>query len=259
MYETFDKPLALAQWLSDIGDNILVSANANNILENPVQAIKKKMRQTKSQNTKILISLQRSTRELVEKVSSLNELKQLMESFDGCELKKMAKNMVFGDGNPEAKVMLIGEAPGAEEDRLGLPFVGASGKLLDQMFSYIGLDRTKFFITNIIPWRPPGNRNPTTDEITACLPFVEKRIELIKPKILIMVGGVSAKSLLNTSVGIMRLRGHWHKYQPSNLENPIDAFAIYHPSYLLRSPGQKRLAWHDLLMIKRRLQEEKIL
>lgn len=249
---------ALSHWLREIGESIPTSVDASNLLANPVQAVKKMKKAPEELSQPATISAS-SIRDLVKKAKTLDELKQLMESFDGCEIKKLATNMVFGDGNPNAKVMLVGEAPGAEEDRMGLPFVGMSGKLLDQMLSYIGLNRANFYITNIIPWRPPGNRNPTPEETTAFLPFVERRIELIRPKILIMVGGVSAKSLLNTSVGITRLRGQWHKYKTEGMGEPIDAFAIYHPSYLLRSPGQKRVVWHDLLVLKKMLKEEGIL
>ena len=255
-----NKPGELIQWLQEIGDDLAVSANENNLLESPVETLKKKKAVKKtSPSPQSQKSQEVETKKLVSQAQSLDELKTLMAQYEGCDLKKMAKNMVFGDGNPEAKIMLIGEAPGAEEDIQGLPFVGASGQLLDQMFSYIGLDRSKYFITNIIPWRPPGNRNPTPKEIELCLPFVERRIELIKPKVIVLVGGISAKSLLNTNTGIMRLRGKWHDYTTANMEESIQAYPIFHPSYLLRSPGQKRLAWQDLLTIKKKLQAENLL
>jgi uracil-DNA glycosylase family 4 len=182
-----------------------------------------------------------------------------MEDFDGCELKKVANKMVFGDGNPESKIMVIGEAPGADEDREGIPFVGASGKLLDQMLSSIGLTRTNYYITNIIPWRPPGNRDPTPEEREICMPFVERRIELIQPKVIVMVGGVAAKSLLGVATGITGMRGQWHTYKTPVMNTTVDAFAIYHPSYLLRSPGQKRVVWKDLLLLKQKLMESGLL
>lgn len=243
---------AVIQWLKEIGDDIPIANEVTNLIENPVQPRKKTMIQKVFH---IVSKKETTTRDLAQQAQSLNELKKIIENFEGCELSKLAKNVVFGDGNPQSKIMLIGEAPGAEEDIQGLPFVGASGKLLDQMLKFIGLDRTKFYITNIIPWRPPGNRNPTSEEIAMCLPFVERRIELIQPKIIVMVGGVSAKSLLNTSTGITRIRGNWHQYQTPNQDKPIEAFAIYHPSYLLRSPGQKRVVWHDLLLLKKKLEE----
>ena len=162
---------------------------------------------------------------------------------------------MFADGNPDARLMFIGEAPGAEEDRQGLPFVGPAGRLLDLMLAAIGLDRSDVYVTNILPWRPPGNRNPTDSETTACLPFIERHIELVRPQILIPVGGTAAKALLNTREGIMKLRGRWLTYETPRM-NVIPARAVLHPAYLLRSPAQKRDTWHDLLAIKRRLDED---
>jgi len=160
---------------------------------------------------------------------------------------------VFADGNPEARLMIVGEAPGGEEDRQGLPFVGPAGRLLDRMLASIGLDRTTAYITNIVYWRPPGNRNPTSAEIVACLPFLERHIELVQPKVLVLAGGVSAKALLNVTEGIMRLRGRWFTYQTPNLARPIPTRAIFHPAYLLRTQAAKREAWRDLIEIKKRL------
>lgn len=187
---------------------------------------------------------------LAEQAQTLDELKAAVESFDGCALKKTAMHTVFADGNPRAEIMLIGEAPGADEDRQGLPFVGLSGQLLNRMFAAIGYDRTRLYISNIIPWRPPGNRQPTTEETTLCLPFVERHIALVQPKIIVFVGGVAAKTLLQSKEGITRLRGKWLTYTNSYLKGPVKAYAIYHPAYLLRSPGQKRYAWMDLLKLK---------
>jgi len=186
-------------------------------------------------------------------VQTLEDLRHALETFEGCALKKTATNLVFADGNPKAKVMLIGEAPGADEDRQGLPFVGVSGQLLDRMLATIGLDRTCAYITNIVPWRPPGNRQPTPQEIAVCKPFVEKHIALVRPEILVLVGGVSMKTLYNTNDGIMRLRGTWQSYTNPELQKPIKAIATYHPSFLLRSPGQKAQSWQDFLMIKKAL------
>ncbi|MAI49995.1 MAG: uracil-DNA glycosylase [Rhodospirillaceae bacterium] len=186
--------------------------------------------------------------------ATLEELRRAFEAFDGCPLKETAMNFVFADGNPFAKVMLIGEAPGAEEDRQGLPFVGPAGRLLDRMLAAIQLDRTKAYITNILPWRPPGNRNPTDAEIAACLPFLERHIALLNPEILLFMGGTAAKTLLRRTEGIMRLRGKWMKYEPA-LGDPITARALLHPAYLLRQPAQKRETWNDLLDIKSRLDQ----
>ncbi|MCE2716586.1 MAG: uracil-DNA glycosylase family protein [Pseudomonadota bacterium] len=183
---------------------------------------------------------------------TLEELKNAMLSFNECALKKTALNTVFCDGNPQADVMLIGEAPGADEDAQGLPFVGQSGQLLNKIFQAIGLDRTKLYIANILPWRPPGNRTPTNEEIAMCQPFVEQHIQLIRPKLLIFLGGVSAKTLLKTTEGITKLRGRFHEYKTHQGET-ISSFATYHPAYLMRSPGQKAQVWHDMIKIKQYL------
>lgn len=184
---------------------------------------------------------------------TLDELRAQMAAFDGCALKATATHLVFADGNPEAPVMFVGEAPGAEEDRRGLPFVGAAGKLLDLMLAAIGLDRTGVYIGNVLPWRPPGNRQPTAAEISACLPFIQRHIELVQPKVLVLVGGTSAKAMLGTAEGIMRLRGRWTEYASPGLAAPIPALPMFHPAYLLRSPAAKREAWRDLIALKNRL------
>lgn len=194
-----------------------------------------------------------SARELARTAATLAELETVVREFNGCPLKATATKTVFGDGNPNAAVMFIGEAPGADEDRQGKPFVGVSGQLLDRMLAFIGLDRGKFWITNILPWRPPGNRNPTAAEITLCLPFVERQIELIRPRVLVFVGGTSAKALTGSTDGIIRTRGRWLEYRQADSMQSIPAIAIYHPAYLLRQPAQKRDAWRDLLMLKARL------
>ena len=177
-------------------------------------------------------------------------LRAALAAFDGCGLKETASNLVFADGNPDADLMLIGEAPGADEDRRGPPFVGVSGQLLDHMLASIGRDRGSCYITNMLPWRPPGNRQPTAAELAACLPFLRRHIQLAAPRVLVFVGGTSAKTLLARSEGIMRLRGRWYDYAPGGERAPIPALAIFHPAYLLRSPAQKALAWRDLLTLK---------
>ncbi len=184
---------------------------------------------------------------------TVEELRRALEGFDGCGLKKTATNLVLGDGNPEARVILIGEAPGAEEDRQGRPFVGASGRLLDHMLGSIGLDRTQVYISNTVFWRPPGNRNPTTMEMAICMPFVERLIELVDPEILVALGGAAAKVLLAQNVGIGKLRGRWFAYSTPRLPRPVEATAVFHPAYLLRSATHKGEAWRDLLEIKRKL------
>jgi uracil-DNA glycosylase len=196
-------------------------------------------------------------RELAAAAQSLDELVDALAAFDGCALKRTATNLVFADGNPQARVMFVGEAPGAEEDRAGKPFVGVSGQLLDRMLAFIGLDRSGFYITNIIFWRPPGNRTPTSEEVGACLPFVARHIELVAPAILVPVGGPATEALLNRGEGIGKLHGRWFEYQTPGLAQPIPAFPIYHPAFLLRSPGQKRAAWRDLLVLRQKLGNSK--
>lgn len=187
---------------------------------------------------------------------SLDALEAALRAFDGCPLKATAMNTVFADGNPQAPVMLIGEAPGEDEDRQGKPFVGVSGKLLDRMLAQIGLDRGKVYIANILPWRPPGNRSPTQAEIAACLPFLERHVELVRPKLLVALGGVSAKTLLNRAEGITRLRGQWRSYEGAG--PPIPLMPMLHPAYLLRNPIAKREAWRDMLALQQRISEEEI-
>ncbi len=194
------------------------------------------------------------------KANNLEELKAIIAKFEGCPLKVTASNTVFADGNPDADVMLIGEAPGADEDRLGLPFVGRSGQLLDKMMAAIGMNRQDhYYISNIIPWRPPGNRPPTPEETAICLPFIRRHIQLKQPKYLICVGGTAAKALLQTKDSMGKLRGKWFDYDAFSTDEKelngqslrIPTTVLFHPSYLLRSPGQKRLAWVDLQKIQK--------
>ena len=188
--------------------------------------------------------------------NSLEELKDALISFDGCSLKKTAKNTVFGQGNPNAEVMFVGEAPGADEDRLGLPFVGASGQLLDKMMLSIGLSRqTNAYISNIIPWRPPGNRNPSNVEIALCMPFIQRHIELVAPKIIIALGSTAFSSLISNAETISKARGVWHSYQSSGLVAPVLLMPVFHPAFLLRTPAQKKNAWRDFLTIRKKLDE----
>lgn len=191
-------------------------------------------------------------RQLAASASTLDELRQQMAAFDGCNLKFTAKNLVFADGNPNADLMLVGEAPGRDEDLEGLPFVGRSGRLLDSMLAAIGLDRTSAYIANVIPWRPPGNRTPTPHETEICRPFIERQIELVNPKVLVNLGGPSAKTLLNTTEGILRLRGNWRVHTTQS-GIAIPAMPTLHPAYLLRTPAHKKLAWRDFLEVKAKL------
>jgi uracil-DNA glycosylase len=190
-------------------------------------------------------------REQARHAQSLEELEAILAGFDGCALKFSAKNLAFADGNPEGRVMLVGEAPGADEDRIGKPFMGRSGQLLDRMLATIGLDRTQVYVANIVPWRPPGNRTPTPQESQICLPFIQRQIELADPDILVCLGGPSAQTLLGIRDGITKARGRWFVYQTGTRE--IRAMATFHPAFLLRSPLQKRFAWRDFLAIKKAL------
>ncbi len=194
-----------------------------------------------------------SAREAARSAPTLEALRELLETFEGCALKHTATRLVFADGNPQARVMFVGEAPGREEDLEGLPFVGRSGKLLDRMIAAIGLDRTKAYIANVIPWRPPGNRTPTPQETQICLPFIKRQIELVNPDILVTLGNPSTQALLATREGIMRTRGKWFDYDTGT--RVIRALPTFHPAYLLRSPSYKRMAWQDLRAIAKALAE----
>ena len=196
----------------------------------------------------------KNARNLCQSSNSIDDLKNILANFEGCSLKNTAKNTVLGDGALDAKIMLIGEAPGADEDRIGKPFVGRCGKLLDKMLQAIEINRSDCYITNVLPWRPPGNRTPTDEEIAVCLPFLKRQIELIQPDILLLLGGIALKSLIDNEESISRARGKWLEYEV-NEKQKILAIATYHPSYLLRSSAQKAKVWADLLRLKRKIQE----
>ena len=197
----------------------------------------------------------RSARRLAADAATVEELAALVARFDGCPLKSTATNTVFIDGNPEAPVMIVGEAPGADEDRIGRPFVGRAGQLLDRMLAAIGLDRGKVLITNVVYWRPPGNRTPTAAEIASCLPFVFRLIGLVRPHVLVLAGGTAAGALLPQGQGITRLRGRWFDLAVPGLDRPVPTLPMFHPSFLLRTPERKREAWRDLLALRARLDE----
>jgi DNA polymerase len=182
-------------------------------------------------------------------------LAAMVAGFDSCSLKRTATNTVFADGNPAGPVMIIGEGPGADEDRIGRPFVGRAGQLLDRMLAAIGLDRGSVMITNVVYWRPPGNRTPTAAEIASCLPFVLRHIALVKPKVLVLCGGTAAGALLPQGQGITRLRGRWFDLAVPGLDRPVPTVPMFHPSFLLRAPERKREAWRDLLSLRARLDE----
>lgn len=189
----------------------------------------------------------------LDEATTLAELEALVAQFEGCALKRTAKNTCFSRGSDSARVMLIGEAPGRDEDLQGKPFVGRAGKLLDRMLAAIGLDETSVYITNTIYWRPPGNRTPTAQEIESCAPFLSRQIELLSPQVMVLLGGAAAKSVLNVTEGIMRLRGKWKIVKSGDRDIPT--LATLHPAYLLRKPEEKRYAWRDLVMLKTRLEE----
>lgn len=197
-------------------------------------------------------------REEATRAHNLEELRAKLEAYDGCALKFTATKLVFSDGNPQAKIMLVGEAPGRDEDLDGRPFVGRAGQLLDRMLKAIELDRSQVYIANVIYWRPPGNRTPTPMETEICRPFIERQIEIVNPDILVFLGNVSTKCLLPNADGILRMRGNWTEWtSPSGKTYPV--LPTLHPAYLLRQPAQKRLAWRDLLSLKTRAKEAGLL
>jgi uracil-DNA glycosylase family 4 len=198
-----------------------------------------------------------NAREAAQQAKSLEELHALLRSFDGCGLKATAKNLCFYRGAPQARVMIIGEAPGADEDRAGVPFVGRAGQLLDKMLAAIDLSEADTHITNVVYWRPPGNRVPTPQETLICQPFLERQIRLVQPELIVTVGGAAAKLILDVKQGIMKVRGKWGAMEVPAEANEaamsVTVMPTLHPAYLLRSPGHKRQAWRDLLAIRARL------
>jgi uracil-DNA glycosylase len=185
--------------------------------------------------------------------NTLDELRAALDAFEGCGLKRTASRLVFADGNPQARIMLGGEAPGADEDLEGKPFVGRAGRLLDLMLASIGLDRDKVYIANVVPWRPPGNRTPTQQETAICLPFTRRQIELVAPEYLVCLGAASSQALLGVKEGITRARGRAYEYELATGDGPrnIPAFATLHPAYLLRQPANKKYAWTDLRALRK--------
>jgi DNA polymerase len=188
-----------------------------------------------------------SAREAAAGAATLDELKVVMERFDGCGLKKTASRLVFADGNPAARVMFVGEAPGADEDRSGVPFVGKAGQLLDRMLAAVGLDRTSVYIANVVPWRPPANRTPTPQEVATCLPFISRQIALANPDVLVLLGGSALQALLPSKESITRARGKWLDYDLG--PRTIRAMPMFHPAYLLRTPFNKKWVWRDLRVL----------
>jgi uracil-DNA glycosylase family 4 len=196
----------------------------------------------------------RSAREIAASADTLEALRAALERFEGCGLKATATQLVFADGAPGAPIMLVGEAPGGDEDRIGRPFVGRAGQLLDRMLAAIGLDRTQVYIANVVPWRPPGNRTPTPQETSVCLPFMRRQIALAAPRLLVCLGGSATQTLLGVKDGITRSRGVWRDYVGDDGAS-IPALPMFHPAYLLRTPAAKRQAWADLRKLKQALEE----
>jgi DNA polymerase len=200
-----------------------------------------------------VVETERLARDAAAAATNLDELRAALARFEGCNLRHTATNLVFADGNPAARVMMIGEAPGRDEDIKGLPFVGRAGQLLDRMLAAIGLSRESVYIANIVPWRPPGNRTPTPQESAACRPFIARQIELANPDFLICLGGSALRELLGVSDGIIKMRGKWLLFD--NAGRKIRAMGMLHPAYLLRQPLHKRLAWRDLIALRKALDE----
>ena len=193
--------------------------------------------------------------EMAARAKTIDDVRIALETFDGCALKKGAMNLVFGDGPAQARVMLIGDVPGEDEDRQGVPFVGLSGELLNKMLGSIGLMRSDVFVSNTVFWRPPGKRRALAGEIAVCLPFIERMIEIINPQILITLGGPTTHTLLAQQGNISKLVGRWFSYETSKMSHPIQACSLYHPEFLLKSPAMKRQAWANLLMIQKKMTE----
>ena len=235
-----------------------LSAYTNISSEEKTETIQKNL-QTPFRPATSLLAQESSTanlraRELCNQAQTLDDLRAMVENFDGCALKFSANSTVFGYGNPNAELMIIGEAPGADEDRIGEPFVGRSGHLLDKMLQAIHLQRQDCYITNILPWRPPGNRTPTDAEVAVCLPFLQRQIELIKPNVILLLGASAANAILDNNYSISQLRGHFMEYALHN-DFKIQTLATFHPAYLLRSPAQKAKAWQDFLRLKIQLEK----
>ncbi len=260
--------LALLRWYIDMGaDEAIGGEPANRFAPSPAAALPARATAPRPAAghavaasppralAESMAEAAQSARRLAAGAESVMALAALIASFEGCALKQTATNTVFADGNPSAPIMIIGEAPGADEDRIGRPFVGRAGQLLDRMLAAIGLDRQGVLITNVVYWRPPGNRTPTTAEIAACLPFVLRHVALVRPKILVLSGTTAAGALLTQGQGITRLRGRWFDLEIPGLGEPVPTLPMFHPSFLLRTPERKREAWRDLLTLRARLDE----
>ncbi|MCF6344723.1 MAG: uracil-DNA glycosylase [Devosiaceae bacterium] len=273
----FDEDLAMLEYYQAVGVNLAVGEKAIDRFADAKNNIENKKQQTKPENKSNISTfisqknisqedipqenITQQAKDIAHSAKDLSELEELMKGFDGCALKKRATQIVFCDGNPKSDIMIIGEAPSRDDDIEGRPFVGRSGQLLDRMLKAIGLDRSKVYITNIVAWRPPGNRNPTTSEIASCLPFLHRQIELIKPKIILTLGAPAAHTIFSCKTPISKLRGKWQQFELNNLSIKtldnlsIKTLATFHPAFLLRQPAQKAQAWQDLLMLKTAIDE----
>ena len=239
-------PFALAEPAKEMPRIVPAAVSA------PVRPAENSARPATTELAQATINACQSARELCQKAETLEELKKMVEEFDGCALKLTANKTVFGYGSGTARLLLIGEAPGADEDRSGIPFVGRSGQLLEKMLKAIGFDRNECFITNVLPWRPPGNRTPTEGEIAVCLPFLKRQIDLVSPEAIMILGGSAANALLDNGEPISRMRGKWLEYKKSD-GGKVPVLASFHPAYLLRNSGQKAKAWVDMLRMKQKL------
>jgi uracil-DNA glycosylase len=262
---------AVLQWYVDAGVDVPLSAQPQNLLQMPEIIAPKPTASVRSVSKPVASAAPLGSLEardqaimLAQQAQTLADLNTAIQQFEGLAIKRTATQMVFADGNPHAPIMVVGEAPGLEEDAQGKPFVGASGQLLDKMLAAIGLDRhapeaeKSVYITNVLNWRPPGNRTPTQTEIDVSLPFLEKHILLIRPKIIFCLGGVAAKALVSQGEGITRLRGKKTIWSPQIVELGSDQIPVipsFHPSYLLRAPLNKRLAWQDLQLLSSAAQQ----
>jgi uracil-DNA glycosylase len=260
-----DKALVLLEWYGAMGVDEAIADVPQDWLAREIQAVRspaplggaaeqeikrKPLERTRpplpqlASQTTLETSDVMTARELARSAASLDELRALLENFDGCGLKKTASRLCLSRGSQNARLMLIGEAPGKDEDIQGEPFVGRAGQLLDRMLAAINLTEADVYITNLVFWRPPGNRTPSPEEVQVCQPFVERQIELLSPRVLVFLGNAAAKQLTGATEGIMKLRGKWLNY------SGIRAMATLHPAYLLRTPIAKRLAWRDVLAIR---------
>ena len=252
--QEYHEALAQLAWLVELGADEAIGAVGVNRYEEKVKPKKVPVEAPVVAVDKP-VDIPAEAARLAAGCADLEALRAALEGFDGCALKRGARNTVFSDGNPAARVMIIGEAPGRDEDIQGKPFIGRSGQLLDKMLAAIGLSRNAeapedaVYITNVLPWRPPQNRDPLDEEKAMMKPFLMRHIELVKPQILLLVGNPSNQTLLETNQGVTRLRGKWHEVAG------IPALPIFHPAYLLRRPEKKREAWADLLMLKAKLEE----